>query len=388
MQQKHASDAQVWFLCPCYLTKAEEIMQLYEIIGRQINELGPIPFHDFMEMCLYYPDLGYYTSANDKIGAGGDFYTSTSLGNVFAAILAEQLTEMWQLTGRGNFTIVEYGAGTGALCHDILHYLEGNEEFYDKLQYCIIEKSPAMRSREQAILHQKVRWIDSIDAVQGTTGCVLSNELLDNMAVHRVVMQEKLMEIYVAYDGNRFSEMLLPARRAVQDYLEELNVRLSPGFRTEVNLEALQWIREVAECLGRGYVMTIDYGYPSAELYRDHRRDGTLLCYKQHQINDNPYDDVGQQDITTHVNFSALHHWGQKYGLRSCGYTDQAHFMLALGFKDHLHKMQEPDPERNKVKNSLLINTLLRDMGSKFKVLVQAKGMEQTLLSGLKNVSV
>jgi len=359
-------------------------MNLTEIIIKKIKENGAISFRDFMEMALYYPDSGYYTSANNKIGANGDYYTSSSLTPVFGAMIGRQLEEMWRILGENEFTIVEYGAGNGALCHDILHYLEKYPEFYEKLNYCIIEKSPAMRERERKHLHEKVTWHDSIRELPGIMGCILSNELLDNFPVHRVVMEDELCEVFVGYE-NDFVEVLKPAFDALKEYMAQLNVVLPKGFRTEINLGAIKWLAEIAANLKNGYVMTIDYGYNSPELYCTNHSDGTLTCYNKHSINDDPYRYIGEQDITTHVNFSALRHWGSKYNLECCGYTNQADFLVALGIVEYLNKTIEKEPDNyiNYKKAAFLKHTLLIDMGSKFKVLVQQKGLPVHELMGL-----
>lgn len=223
-------------------------MLLSEIIKQKIQEEGPISFHDFMEIALYYPEKGYYTSAELKIGKTGDFYTSSNLTPGFGAMIGRQIEEMWALLQQDRITVVEYGAGTGFLCHDILDYLKNNPDLYDQLDYCIIEKSPIMREKEKAHLHDNVRWCDSIKEISGITGCILSNELLDNFAVHQVVMEDELKEVYVGYE-NGFVESLRPARKDLIDYLGELNVVLPKGFRTEVNLEATQWMGEIAASL-------------------------------------------------------------------------------------------------------------------------------------------
>ncbi|MCD0468706.1 class I SAM-dependent methyltransferase [Flavobacterium sp. JAS] len=356
-------------------------MQLREIIVEKIRNKGPISFCDFMEMALYYPKLGYYTSQRDKIGTEGDYYTSSNLTPLFGAIIGRQLEEMWEITQKEAFTIVEYGAGTGKLCHDILDYLKNNPGFYDKLQYCIIEKSPQMRQKEKAYLHEKVNWYNSISDIPKFTGCILSNELIDNFAVHQVLMQEELKEIFVDYkDG--FIELLKPATKELRDYLDELGVVLPKGFRTEINLQATEWIQEIASALKKGFIITIDYGNLSSGLYGKEKSCGTIVCYNKHTINENPYRDIGNQDITSHVNFSALCHWGLKNGLVCCGLTNHADFLLALGFKELLRKSVSFDQDSIR-KEILLTHTLLMDMGQKFKVLIQKKGVANGQLSGL-----
>ena len=359
---------------------------LEEIIIQRIHHEGPISFHDFMEMSLYYPRLGYYTSASSKIGKSGDYFTSPHLTPVFGALIAKQLEEMWRILGKKEFKIVEYGAGTGFLCHDILDHLKKNDAFYDQLSYCIIEKSEEMMKKEKAHLHEKVNWYNSIREIPNLSGCILSNELLDNLSIHQVVMQDDLMEVYVSFDPSKgFVEVLKPASEKLKEYLQELHVILPKGFRTEINLEAIEWIKDIADHLREGYILTIDYGYSSNELYHERKKNGTLTCHHQHTINDHPYQYIGEQDITTHVNFSALCHWGLKQGLQCCGCTHQANFLLALGFKNQLRKNGSPDESTisQALQESFLTHTLLMDMGFKFKVLIQGKSVPNQQLCGL-----
>ncbi len=360
-------------------------MLLSEIILQKIRNQGPISFHDFMEMALYYPQLGYYTSNSNQLGRSGDYYTSPNLTPLFGVMIGKQLEEMWEHMGKEAFTIVEYGAGTGKLCRNILDYLKNNPDFYNKLNYCIIEKSPAMREKGSANEHEKISWHTTITDIPPVTGCILSNELVDNFSVHRVVMEEELMEVYVDYAAD-FVEWQKPATKELKDYFEELQVTLPKGFQTEINLQALTWMQEIAQHLKKGYVLTIDYGHTSPELYADQRRSGTLVCYNKHTVNENPYDNIGNQDITSHVNFSALCHWGIKNGLTCCGLTNQAHFLLSLGFKEHLKKSLHYDenPVAAIKEEAFLTHALLMDMGTKFKVLLQEKGMIKKELMGLK----
>jgi SAM-dependent MidA family methyltransferase len=359
-------------------------MELSELIRQRIREKGPISFRDFMETALYQPEQGYYMTDREKIGTGGDFYTSCCLGPVFGAMIGKQLAEMWQISGEAEFTVVEFGAGDGMLCHDILDYFREHTLLYDRLRYVIIEKSPFMREKEKAHLPEIVSWHDCLEAVGAFTGCVLSNELVDNLAVHQVVMQEQLMEVFLD-DRDGLVEVLKPADRALNDYFDALDIRLSPTYRTEVNLEARQWIETISQYLQKGYVMTIDYGYLSEDLYNRARSRGTLLCYNRHQVNEDFFQQVGRQDITAHVNFSALRLWGEQCGLSCCGLTSQAEFLLALDFKAHLR--QQPvaggDIVQLAMQEARLTRTLLVDMGSKFKVLVQQKGLPDKQLTGL-----
>ena len=360
-------------------------MLVSEIIKQKIHEEGPISFCDFMEMCLYYPESGYYTSAEDKIGCNGDYYTSPYLTSLFGEMIGKQLEEMWRLLGKEKFTVVEYGAGTGALCKSILSYFKNNEELYDQLNYCIIEKSAAMRQKEKMILCEKLSWHKNIQDIAPVKGCILSNELVDNFSIHQVVMKDELMEVFVDFK-NGFIETLRPASSELKNYLRALKINLPKGFRTEINLQVIDWMQEIGNALQKGFVVTIDYGFPSIELYSSRRNQGTLLCYHKHRINDCPYNNIGEQDITAHVNFSALHHWGLKNGLQYSGFTNQAHFLLSLGLADHLRETEknitgECEDDKKKI---FLIHSLLMDMGTKLKVLIQHKGLDQPSLTGLK----
>lgn len=360
-------------------------MLLSEIIIGRIKNEGSISFRDFMEMALYYPELGYYNSTQNKIGANGDFYTSANISASYGAMIGRQIEEMWKILDKKPFKIVEYGAGTGLLCQDILGYLKNNIPLHENLNYCIIEKSCSMQEIQKTHLLEKVSWYSSIQEIPEIDGCVLSNELIDNFSVHQVIMQDQLMEVFVDYhDG--FVEVLKPANEELTDYFDALDVHLPKGFRTEINLEALSWIKEIEQSLNKGYIITIDYGAESSKLYKNHRSCGTLLCYHKHQKNDNPYQFIGEQDITSHINFSALRHWGIQSGMEYCGIVDQASFLLGLGIKEYQDAALKNNPGNLQMamQQSMMNYRLLVDMGMKFKVLIQQKDVSKSPLSGLK----
>jgi SAM-dependent MidA family methyltransferase len=183
-------------------------------------------------------------------------------------------------------------------------------------------------------------------------------------------MKDQLMEVFVGYDHD-FVEVLRPASAALTDYLGQLQISLPSGFRAEINLEATSWIADVSAALRAGFV-TIDYGHSAADLFS--REEGTLACYHKHEVHHCPYIFIGEQDITTHVNFSALDHWGKLHGLEYCGYTNQNRFLQGLGLTARLHQM---GVSANKLQN-------LIEMGDKFKVLIQRKGLGRVFLSGLQ----
>jgi SAM-dependent MidA family methyltransferase len=357
-------------------------MAITEIIINKIKKEGPISFHDFMEIALYYPSFGYYDATENRIGERGDYYTSPVLSPLFGSMIGRQLEEMWNVLDKKSFTIVEYGAGTGALCHDVLRYLKNNEALYADLRYCIIEKSETMRKLEKSNLTEKVSWYGSINEISEINGCVLSNELLDNFPVHKVVMKNELMEVFVDY-RNGFIEILQPANEDLKNYLQEQGITLPKDYTTEINLQAIGWIRDIAAHLQKGFVLTIDYGFSASELYSPKRNAGTLICYKGHETNDSPYSNIGSQDITAHVNFTALNHWGKKYALEYTGYTTQDYFLRSLGLVNYLRQLEMDQTADNK--NLIIqIQKLLVDMGNKFKVLIQQKGVKNKGLSGMQ----
>jgi SAM-dependent MidA family methyltransferase len=360
-----------------WILDMQEDFSLREIIRDKIQREGPLSFRDFMEMALYHPELGYYSSPSPRLGEKGDFYTSAYLSNIFGDLLARQLEEMWQALGRGPFTVIEYGAGSGLLCRDILSRLRENGELYKKFNYFIIEKSEAMRERERRLLPEKVEWKDSIREIGEVTGCIFSNELVDNFSVHRVVMGDELMEVYVDY-ARDFIEALRPAPETLKEYLIGLGVQLPRGFCAEINLEATRWIQELGDALQRGWVLTIDYGYPAATLYG--KRLGTLACYHRHRVCSSPYEFIGEQDITSHVNFSALDHWGRRKGLEIVGFTNQTRFLQGLGLATRLRRQEATGTIDMDIRQ---LQTLLVEMGLKFKILIQCKGVGKVFLSGL-----
>ncbi|HEY9245338.1 MAG TPA: SAM-dependent methyltransferase, partial [Candidatus Methanoperedens sp.] len=192
-------------------------MSLPDIISEKIRQTGPISFRDFMEIALYYPGLGYYTSPEDRIGRPGDYYTNPNLSQAFGEMLGAQLEEMWHLLGENEFTVVEMGAGTGLLSGDVYGYLK---ERVGDFNYCIVEKSPALQDKQRKHLGDDIGWYDSLEEIGDIEGCIFSNELVDAFPVHLVQMGKELMEVFVDYDG-RFFEILRPASYELKNYMAE-----------------------------------------------------------------------------------------------------------------------------------------------------------------------
>jgi SAM-dependent MidA family methyltransferase len=365
-----------------------------------IKEKGPIPFVRFMERCLYHPQYGYYQAGRARIGKEGDFYTSPSVHPLFGRLLARQLLQMSEILGGNLFDVVEFGGGKGFLCQDILDWSKQNApSFYHRIKYSLLETSPCFREEQAGrlageIARGKVSWIDPErfkEERNWIVGCILSNEVLDAFPVHRVsVQQGSLRELYVAEDDGEFAEQwgeLSDPRLA--SYFDSLPFSLAEGQKAEVNLLSLEWMQGAARNLRRGFVLTIDYGYPAHDLYSPHRSEGTLLCYRRHRVSENPYDTPGEQDITSHVDFSRLIEAGEQEGLRLTGLVPQYRFLFGLGLVTELESLAGSTSEPEALRARLSIKHLIEPetgMGEVFKVLVQHKGIEKPDLDGLRQI--
>ncbi len=362
---------------------------LVEKIVDEIMRKGPIDFAKFMEMVLYDPAHGYYESYG-PIGWKGDFYTSEDLHSVYGEMLGEQLIEASELiVGNGPVTIVEMGPGRGVLCRDILAFLERRvPKVRSNLRYVLVERSARMIERQRELLQPflsagwSVSWCSGIDTFfpQGFTGVIFSNELIDAFPVHRIIVRNGVIkECFVSYEDERFVEREDDPSGAVTDYVQrfihEQDIVLEEGVRAEVNLNAIDWMKSVARVLKKGIVMTIDYGYPAYELYDSKRSHGTLLCYARHRVSDDPYVGVGHQDMTAHVDFTALATVGEERGLAVTGFTNQQSFLLGLGVA-----------EKTTASNEELIARLIHPngLGRTHKVLIQHTGIPCPSLAGLK----
>lgn len=368
---------------------------LVAAIASEITTSGPIPFVRFMELALYHPQFGYYMrppeAGSERIGWSGDFYTSSDVHPILGQGLAKQARQIDALLDHPEpFTVIEMGAGKGLLARDFLRaMLTDHDALTDRLRMVLVERSPAMRELQKSHLHEwlnrpgLITWVENLDSVAtaGVTGLLFSNELPDAFPVHRIhVAQGRTQEVYVDYRDGTFVEILRPLLNPeLQAHLTRLNIPLPDGYRTEVNLSALQWIKTVAGTLARGVVITIDYGHTAQDLYNADRSDGTLLCYYSQLTSEDPYQRIGQQDMTAHVDFSSLATVGEAHGLHVTGFTNQMSFLMGLGVEEMMAGLEPESPAFRAAIH------LLRPegMGRTFKVLVQHKGMERPALDGL-----
>lgn len=375
----------------------ENNRNLCNFIAQKIkeNSQNRITFADYMNWVLYHPEYGYYSINKPKLGAEGDFVTSPYLGSDFGEMLAEQFFQIWEIMDCPNaFTLVEMGAGQGILASDILLYLQKKyPDFFQCLNYIIIEKSNFLKAQQQHQLKKtlaasiSIQWCDLEDIPNNNIiGCFFSNELVDAFPVHQIIVQDQqLQEIYITLDSEvKFKEIIAElSTEKITDYFKLIDIDLCSNsyperYRTEVNLAALDWIKTLVTKLNQGFILTIDYGYTAQRYYLPSRKEGTLQCYYQHSHHNDPYLNIGRQDITTHVNFTALQLYGKDWGIDGVGFTQQALFLMALGLGDRISALSQPS---NYSISEILqrrecLHSLIDPMGlGNFGVLLQSKGL-------------
>jgi SAM-dependent MidA family methyltransferase len=332
---------------------------LIRSITREIDAHGPVTFARFMELALYHDPDGYYHSAARRPGRGGDFLTAPEMHPLFGIALSRQIAECWERLGRPSpFVIREYGAGVGGLAYDVLAgLLEALPELRPHLRYEMIEVSDYRR--EDAIRAMVQVGLDDIVVAAdrpptGTmTGVILANEVADALPVHRLLVRNgALRESWVIRqetEGFAWQEGDLSPEIAGAElprYLRGAGVDLTTlpdGSVIEVSLAARSWIGELAASLARGYALIIDYGYPAAELLQAHRLAGTVRGYTRHTVNDDPFQLVGEQDLTAHVDFSWLMSAAVASGLAIEGLTTQGDFLARIGLGQLLVDMQQQE---------------------------------------------
>ena len=367
---------------------------LAQRLAARIRAGGPITFAEYMAECLYHPELGYYSRPEARRFA--DYYTSVDVHPAFGRLLARQLAEMWEALGRPpRFDLVEGGAGAGRLAAHILDFAaRALPQFYAALHYTAVESSLGRRAAhaQQLAAHIAAGRGNSAAGfpAQVPAGCIFSNELLDALPVHRVVgaVNGELREICVDLDGERLVDTHTPlSTHAIAEYFATQGVTLAKGQQAEAALIAADWLEAAGRRLGRGFVLTIDYGHEARELYNQRHLRGTLLAYRNHRADEDFYAAPGEQDLTAHVSFSALDIAGRRAGLERTGLVSQTQFLLALGRgNDFADLYDEGQPETNRVRARLLLKNLIHPegMGETFSVLVQHKGIAAPRLTGLQ----
>lgn len=318
--------------------------ELIRIIRREIESAGAITFARFMELALYHPQHGYYSSGRATIGRKGDYFTNVSVGPVFGQLLAIQFRDIWRkLNCADDFTIVEQGAHDGEFATDVLNVLRELEPAcFAKLRYIIVEPFPIARTRQQKALAEfsdKISWAKSVDDLEPFCGVHFSNELFDSLPVHLFEFaNDKWMELFVLSHDNGFafearprSGVLRPPKfnsSAVTSAL--LSAGSNRRYQTELHLAAAKLMREIAGKLQRGVILTIDYGFTRAEYYSSDRCEGTLQVRAAHRKLPSPFEQIGAADISAHVEWTSLAQAGESAGASLLAFTDQHHFLTAL----------------------------------------------------------
>ena len=351
----------------------------------QIEDAGGVlPFDQYMDMALYAPGLGYYATGTRKFGQGGDFVTAPEIGPLFGRSLAREVGLVLETID--DACLLEFGAGSGALAQSLIEALSADGRLPSR--YCILEISPDLRERQRQRLEPlaehhglKIEWLEQLPD-EPLQGVILANEVVDAFAVTRFcVIQGRPWRAGISIDGDGFAwewiDDLDPdsgAAKIVQQY------ELVEGYISEVCPRAQAWIHALGVSLQRGLALVIDYGFPAREYYLPERSQGTLRCHYQHRAHNDPLILPGIQDVTCHVNFSALAEAGRTAGFDVLGYTSQESYLLALGLLD-LATPQPEDDENVMLSRAAEVKQLIlpSQMGEAFKVMAFGKNIEQAL---------
>jgi SAM-dependent MidA family methyltransferase len=367
------------------------VSALRQKIEHEIRERGPLPFSRYMEMCLYDPELGYYSRNAAQFGKAGDFYTSSDVHAVFGRLLARQFDEMWRALGSpALITLKELGPGRGLFAQDVLDWSEKKfPDFFWAIRYVLDERSPALRKRIEIALSRHLESGKALlvgqDEDVSTPMIVFANEFFDALPVE-ILSSDGAMRID-ARDGH-FVETWTQASPEELEFLDRYSIHPEKGERVEVPLLA-QTHMSTAAHLERGFVVVIDYGYTREEQLAGRHR-GTLKAIRQHSVSANPYEAPGEQDITADVNFTALAASAEKLGLRAQKLVTQSQFLLGIGeaneFADAFQECRLPQ-ERAKVALQLKHLVTPAGMGESFHVMVASKGIDEEKVAALAGLS-
>ena len=341
---------------------------------------GGLGFDRYMEMALYGPGLGYYTAGRRKFGPEGDFITAPEISPLFARCIARALQPV--LRACDSPVVIEFGAGSGKLACELMRTLQLLDALPE--HYLVMELSPELRARQQALvktelpgLSERFEWLDCLPDT-GIEGAVVANEVLDAMPVHRFRMAESgLEEQSVLCDGNLLRPGWKPAGPELREAVESLGVQLPTGHVSEINLRLQPWIGELGRLISRGTALLIDYGYERRDYYSPERNNGTLQCHYRHHSNTEPLYLPGMQDITAHVDFTAVAEAADRAGLAVSGYTSQAAFLLGCGIEQMLEGMaQKQDAAWFALVEGFKRLVLPTEMGERFRVMALTKGLQ------------
>jgi SAM-dependent MidA family methyltransferase len=369
------------------------VSALREEIEQEIRERGPLPFSRYMEMCLYDPELGYYSRNAAQFGKAGDFYTSSDVHAVFGRLLARQFEEMWRVLGSPeHITLKELGPGRGLFAQDVLDWSEKKfPDFFHALLYVLDERSSALRQRIESTLSRHLESgrarlsSEDIRAAESGPAIVFANEFFDALPVE-ILSGEGSLRID-AHDG-RFVETWAEASHQELGFLDRYSIHPEASERIEVPLQA-QTHMSAAATVEHGFAVVIDYGFTREEQLAGRHR-GTVKAIRQHSVSNNPYEAPGEQDITADVNFTALAAAAEKHNMQTQKLVTQSQFLLGIGevneFADAFEECRLPQ-ERAKVALQLKHLVTPAGMGESFHVLVASKGVEPEKVTALAGLS-
>lgn len=359
---------------------AEEVKHskhLTDLIRHEIADFGGwVEFSRYMDLALYCPQGGYYASGLLKFGEQGDFITAPEMGDLFARCLARQVVQIFDQLDSSD--VLELGAGSGLLAAQIIEALHHSGR--PVKWYGILEVSAELTHRQRDLLRRRVpEYIDRVhwltELPERFKGVVLANEVVDALPVDRFVIRDnRLQGLGVTWRDNRFTDICYEAEGPKWE--EFVGLGLADGYCSEAGFQAQAWMRSVSECLQSGAVIIIDYGFPASEYFHPQRTSGTLMCHYRHRSHPDPYAFVGLQDITAHVDFTALARCAQETGLSLLGFSTQASFLLSLGILDLVEPlMRDVTVETIKTSQQVKKLTLPSEMGELFKVMAVGAGV-------------
>lgn len=352
------------------------------IIDRIKQNGGIIPFNEYMSHLLYTPGLGYYSAGLSKFGHAGDFVTAPEISPLFGRTLANQCQQLFDQACPSR--ILEFGAGSGKLCEQILGRLGELENYY------ILELSADLRARQQTYLKQslpvelfdKISWLDSLP--ENFSGVVLANEVLDAMPVSRLQKNENWVELGVSFDGEKFVWVDFSDTGAAVSAMQVIEQQFGPyanGYTTEVNLNYLPWLKSLGESTDRVVALLIDYGYEQAQYYHPQRNRGTLLCHYHHRAHEDVFILPGLQDVTASVDFDAVADAALASGFDLAGLVSQSQFLMGNGLLDEVEYTASDGGTLAQLNIAQQIKTLTLpgEMGEKFKVIGLTKNLNIAL---------
>jgi SAM-dependent MidA family methyltransferase len=344
---------------------------LLERIGAELRDSGNwISFAQYMQLVLHEPGLGYYASGARKLGAGGDFVTAPELSPLFGRTLARQIAQLLQ----PGDAILEFGAGSGALAASVLKEVS--------VPYFVLETSSDLKQRQKELLGNSVQWLDRLP--ERFRGVMLANEVVDAMPVHALAWTPAgVLERGVCVNEEQLAWCDRAAEGLVLSESRKINPEIPPSnrYESELALFARAWMHSLGRLLERGALLVIDYGFPAREYFHPQRSMGTLACHYRHHVHGDPFYLPGLQDVTAHVDFSALARAATAAGLDVLGFANQAQFLINCGITDLLAAENPADPQRYLPAASAAQKLLSpSEMGELFKVLAVGKGVTQSLM--------